>query len=163
MEITLHQLGVGVLIFLTGLSAGLCYTWSNAVTTGIGKLDDFGYLNAFQQMNRAILNPTFLIVFFGPLLVGPINVFLHKNVLGSMFWFLVLAVVLYVVGVVLVTIFGNVPLNEILDKTDLCKATSEEMESLRTLFELRWNQLHLIRTLSAVTSLAILLAGLVIT
>ena len=52
-----------LLVLVTGLSAGLCFTWLNAVTPGIGNLDNQGYLNAFQQMNRTIINPMFFIVF----------------------------------------------------------------------------------------------------
>ncbi|MBD3661527.1 MAG: DUF1772 domain-containing protein, partial [Arenibacter algicola] len=70
MEITIENIGITALILLTGLSAGLCFTWSNAITPGIGRLNDPGYLMSFQQMNRAIINPLFLLVFFGPSIVG---------------------------------------------------------------------------------------------
>ena len=73
MEITIQNIVFIVLILLTGLSAGLCFTWTNTVTTGLAQLDDFGYLSAFQQMNRTILNPTFFVVFFGPVLLNIIN------------------------------------------------------------------------------------------
>jgi uncharacterized membrane protein len=55
---------------LTGLLAGVFFTWNNAITTGIGRLNDVSYLKAFQQMNRTILNPLFYIVFIGPLILS---------------------------------------------------------------------------------------------
>ena len=58
----MENLKLALLVFgivCTGLTAGLCFTWSNAVTPGIGQLDNFGYLSAFQAMNRAILNAVF--------------------------------------------------------------------------------------------------------
>ena len=55
-------------MFLTGLMAGIFFTWSNAVKPGIGKLGDLEYLNALQSMNRVILNGAFLIVFIGAII-----------------------------------------------------------------------------------------------
>ena len=43
-------------ILLTGLMAGIFFTWSNAVKPGIGKLSDLEYLRSLQSMNRVILN-----------------------------------------------------------------------------------------------------------
>jgi len=149
------------LILLTGISAGLCFTWSNAVTTGIGRLDDLGYLSAFQQMNRTILNPMFFIVFFGPLLLNLVNIYLFKSASSTILWLLILATVIYFLGVVLITIFGNVPLNEMLDKTDLNSASDEELRNLRKTFEVKWNRLHLIRTLTSAISFLLLLISLI--
>ncbi|MBC8753879.1 DUF1772 domain-containing protein [Kordia sp. YSTF-M3] len=145
---------------LTGLSAGLCFTWTNTVTTGIGKLDNVGYLQAFQQMNRAIINPTFMIVFFGSFMLQVVNIFIFKNVPSSFLIHSITATVLYFLGVVLVTIFGNVPLNELLDKTDLAAANTAQLQNLRTHFEVEWNRLHLIRTITSILSFLLLLISL---
>jgi len=150
-----------VLVLLTGLSAGLCFTWSNAVTTGIGLLDDLGYLSAFQQMNRTILNPTFFIVFLGPIPLHLINIYLFKSTSSTTLWLLILATVIYFLGVVLITIFGNVPLNEMLDKTNLGSESVEELKSLRDAFENKWNRLHQIRTISSSISFLLLLISFI--
>lgn len=160
MEITIENIGITALILLTGLSAGLCFTWSNAITPGIGRLNDPGYLMSFQQMNRTILNPLFFLVFFGPSLLGAIYLYLFKNAPSPLIWSLTFGVVIYFLGVVLVTIFGNVPLNEMLDKTDIHSASIEELKQLRERFEVKWNRLHLIRTLSSIISFLLLMIGL---
>jgi len=160
MEYTYQHIVTIILVLLTGLSAGLCFTWSNAITPGIGRLDDLGYLSAFQQMNRSIINPMFIIVFFGPLFLGLINLYLFKNASSSIIWLLIFAVAFYFFGVLLVTMFGNVPLNEVLDKTDLNKASLEDLKLLRNRFEAKWNRLHLIRTASSITSFIILIISL---
>ena len=162
MDITFQNSSIIALILLTGLSAGLCFTWSNSITTGIGNLDNYGYLSAFQQMNRTILNPTFIIVFFGPFFLGLINLYVFKNASSSLIWLLILAIVIYFLGVALVTIFGNVPLNEILDKTDLVSANSQDLQTLRNTFEVKWNCLHLIRTMASISSFFILILTLLI-
>jgi len=158
MDTTFEYTALTVLILLTGLSAGLCFTWANAITPGIGRLDDMSYLMSFQHMNRTILNPLFFIVFFGPTVVGAINLYGHRNLV---FWPLVLAIVIYFFGVVLVTIFGNVPLNNTLDTTELSSANHLDLKTLRDLFEAKWNRLHIIRTISAVVSFLILIISLI--
>ena len=162
MEYTHQHIVAIVLVLLTGLSAGLCFTWSNAITPGIGRLNDFGYLSAFQQMNKSIINPLFILVFFGPFFLGLINLYLFKNASSPIIWLLIFAVAFYFFGVLLVTMFGNVPLNEILDQTDLGNATIEDLKLLRNRFETTWNRLHLIRTVSSITSFIILIICLVL-
>lgn len=162
MDFTLQHIVTIVLVLLLGLSSGLCFTWANSVTPGIGQLDDFGYLSAFQQMNRSIINPLFILVFFGPFFLGFINLYLYKNASNTIIWFLILAIAIYFFGVLLVTIFGNVPLNEILDKTDLSKASLEDLKQLREQFEDKWNRLHLIRTINSAVAFLLLILTLLI-
>lgn len=142
---------------LTGLTAGLCFTWNNAVTPGIGQLADIGYLRSFQEMNRSIINPVFILVFFGPVFLQIANIFLFRASSSAVIWMVTVSAALYIIGVVLVTIFGNIPLNESLDKTDLMQASAEELKLLRDKFEIRWNSYHLIRTLCATLSFLLLI------
>lgn len=159
MEINIKIVTLLIGIVLTGLTAGLCFTWSNAVTPGIGRLDDFHFLRAFQAMNRAIINKTFILVFFGPLIFLSVSTYLFRNSPIS-FWFILIGTAFFFIGLVLITIFGNVPLNEILDKSNLEALNAVELQDLRTRFEKPWNQLHIIRTISATVSLVLLLIGL---
>ena len=152
MDITFEHIGMIALLFLTGLSAGLCFTWTNAITPGIGRLENISYLMSFQQMNRVIINPMFIIVFFGPSLLGMINLIVLRNASSSIIWVLIIAIAIYFSGVILVTVFGNLPLNALLDKMDLRKASLEDLKLLRNQFENKWNRLHFIRTLSSVIS-----------
>ena len=147
-------------IICTGLTAGLCFTWSNAVTPGIGRLDDYGFLSAFQGMNRSIINPMFLIVFFSPVFTLFISSYMFKSN-STTFWFILIAAILFFAGVALVTIFGNVPLNEVLDKTNLETLSTTDLQDLRNKFEQPWNRFHMIRTITSTLSLASLLIGLI--
>lgn len=160
MEIKLKLIVLLFGILCTGLTAGLCFTWSNAVTPGIGRLDDFSFLKSFQAMNRAIINGKFLIVFFTPALLLFLNAYLFKNT-GLAFWFFLTAALLFFFGIGLVTIFGNVPLNEILDKADLESLSNIELKALRQKFEQPWNQWHTVRTISSLLSFALLLMGFI--
>ncbi len=160
MEINFKMIVLLVSILFTGLTAGLCFTWSNAVTPGLGRLDDLGFLKAFQAMNRAIINPSFLIVFMGPSLLLFINAFVFKNSSQFTFTSYLVAAILFFTGVGLVTIFKNVPLNEILDKTVLETASNVELTELRKTFEQPWNRWHMIRTVCSFTAFALLVIGM---
>ena len=160
MSFTFENTAIIALVLLTGLSAGLCFTWTNVVTPGIGRLDDLGYLQSFQQMNRTILNPVFFIVFFGPFFLNLISIYLFKSNPGYLLWLLILAGIIYFFGVLVVTVFGNVPLNEMLDKTDLGIASIDELRQLREKFEVKWNRLHSIRTFTSIISFLLLIISL---
>ncbi|MEO1011956.1 MAG: anthrone oxygenase family protein [Bacteroidota bacterium] len=163
MEFNLETALILITIILTGLTAGLCFTWTNAVTPGIGQLEDLDFLRAFQQMNRTIINPTFIVVFFGPFIGNMAIIYLRYTNPDKSFWVLIAAAALFILGVVFVTVFRNIPLNEMLDKTDLAAATVEDLKALRQKFEGPWKQWHLVRTISSTASFALLLIGLLVT
>ena len=163
MDFNLETIVIFIGIILTGLTAGLCFTWTNSITPGIGQLNDLGFLQAFQQMNRVIINPIFILVFFGPFITNVVTIYLKYQNADKAFWVFTAAAVFFILGVVFVTIFRNVPLNEILDKTDLVSASSEDLKLLRQKFEKPWNQWHLVRTFSSLTSFALLVLGLLLT
>ncbi len=142
---------------LTGLSAGLCFTWTNAITPGIGRLNDINYLQSFQHMNRTILNPLFFVVFFGPFFLLLAATYSYKEYPTHILWMLIVATVIYFLGIAVVTIFGNVPLNEIVDKTNLTNLNLDDAKSLRDRFERKWNNLHMIRTISSTFSFVLLI------
>ncbi|WP_299336308.1 DUF1772 domain-containing protein [uncultured Psychroserpens sp.] len=159
MEFKLKFIVLMLGILFTGLTAGLCFTWSNAVTPGIGRLDNLSFLKAFQAMNRAIINGKFMIVFFGPVILLFLNTYLFRNNSIS-FWLFLAAAILFFVGIGLVTIFGNVPLNESLDASHLETLTEIELQDLRNKFEQPWNKWHTIRTLSSLSTFVLLVIGM---
>lgn len=161
MEINFKIIVLMLGILFTGLTAGLCFTWSNAITPGIGRLDDLGFLQSFQAMNRAIINRSFLITFFGPVILLFINAYLHRNAHPTTFWSFMLAAILFLIGIGLITVFKNVPLNELLDKTVLENLSTIELKELRTKFEQPWNRWHIQRTIASFTSFSLLLIGLI--
>ncbi len=161
MEINFKIIILILSVLFTGLTAGLCFTWSNAITPGIGRLDDLGFLQSFQVMNRAIINRSFLISFFGPVILLFINAFMHRNVNTVALWSFILAAVLFFIGIGLITVLKNVPLNEILDKTILENLSTLELKELRTKFEQPWNHWHICRTIASFTSFLLLIIGLI--
>src|SRR4029079_3674587 len=127
-----------VTIVMTGLIAGLFYAYSCSVNPGLHRMDDRGYLSAMQNINRAILNPVFFMSFMGTLVLLPLSTILYWGKPG--FWWLLIAAVVYAIGVFGVTIAANVPLNDMLDKLDLKNASFEELRNFRGQFEETWNK-----------------------
>ena len=154
---------LGSAILLTGLMAGIFLTWSNTVKPGIGKLVDIEYLRALQSMNRVILNNVFRIVFFGAIIsLALIPVFYFNLYPKNIFWLFTLSFIIYLVGVLGVTALGNIPLNEILDKTNLESITSLEIKDLRERIEVKWNNFNLIRSISSLITFTLLVISFLI-
>jgi len=107
-----------------------------------------------QNINAAILNPLFFLSFFGTTILIPITTVLHKS--SSSFPWLLAASLIYLLGVLGVTMFGNVPLNNALSAFKLEGASLESIKDARTAFENSWNRFHTIRTIAAGLSLLIL-------
>lgn len=143
--------------------AGIFFTWSNAVKPGIGKLSDIEYLRALQSMNRVILNNAFKIIFLGAIIaVVLVPVFYYNLYPRNIFWLFVFTLVIYWIGVFGVTVSGNIPLNEILDKTNLESITSEEIKTLRKSIEVKWNNFNLIRCISSGITFILLIVSFLI-
>ena len=143
---------------LTGLSAGLLYAYACSVNLGLGRLPDREYLSAMQSINKEILNPLFFAGFFGALILLFVSAYLnYSRPASSRFIFLLIAALVYTIGVFGVTSFGNVPLNDALAKVNLQSASLAEISKLRISFEVPWNRLHSIRTIASVISLVLVI------
>ncbi len=142
-----------VAVLLTGLVAGLFYSYACSVTGALGKLPDREYVMTFQSINTAILNAWFFASFMGSLIVLPLATWLsYRAEVHFSFWLLLSATVVYAVGVFGVTMLGNVPLNNMLERFNRDTATLQDISSLRERFEAPWNKLNLIRTIAAIFS-----------
>ena len=141
----------------TGLVAGLMYSYSCSINPGLGRLTDIEYLRAMQSINRAILNPVFFMTFMGTLVLLPISTWLSYD--SARFGYFLAATIVYAVGVFGVTIAGNVPLNEALDKFNIGAASTEQLSLQRSLFEQKWNMFHVIRTVANVLSALLAILG----
>ncbi|MGX5683389.1 chryseobasin maturation helper ChrI [Chryseobacterium cucumeris] len=137
---------------LTALIGGLFYAYSCSVVLGLGKLSDTEYLKAMQNINKEILNPVFFMSFIGTLVFLPLSTFLLRGQ-QPVFIFLLLATLAYLIGVFGVTVVGNVPMNDTLDKFDISGSTTEAIRQMRENFENRWNFLNNIRTIFSVISI----------
>jgi uncharacterized membrane protein len=150
---TLSNLTLLLTTICVGLMAGVFYAYSCSVMPGLSRLPDREFLAAMQSINRAIQNPVFFISFFGALVLLPVCSFMkfgHPLLLSSRF--IIAATLVYLIGAFGVTVFGNIPLNNSLDKFDYANASGEALNLQRAAFEAKWNSLNLVRALSSVIS-----------
>jgi uncharacterized membrane protein len=138
---------------ITGLMAGLFYAWSVSVTNGIGRLGDKEFLASFQAMNRAIINPLFMVCFLGAAVLLPVTAYVNYD--QPRFLYILGAAVFYLVGIIGVTFIGNIPLNVALDKFNIAASTPEQMAAFRAQFENKWNMLNHIRSVAGTIALAL--------
>jgi uncharacterized membrane protein len=151
-----------VLILATttvGITAGVMFCYWIGVMPGLHGLDDREFIQAFQLIDRKIVNPLFVLVSFlggGALLLAGTGL---EGPGSEHFGLLVAATAVYVVGVVAVTLAGHVPRNAALDRFPVGTASAQEAADARRLFEGPWNHLHALRTIAAVASLILLVTA----
>jgi uncharacterized membrane protein len=141
---------------LTGLLAGLLYAFSVAVVPALRAIKGTAHISAAQAINVKIINPVFMLSFLGPVVLLPLAAFLHRDT--PQFAPLVAASILDIIGAVGVTVAGNVPLNEKLDKIDVSKLSEAEADQIRNDYQgpgSPWMRFHTIRTLAATAATAL--------
>jgi uncharacterized membrane protein len=120
---TPQQLAAIVVVGLTGVAAlgcavvgGVFYAFSSFVMRGLAVGDG---LRAMQGINRAAVRAPLMLPLFGTVLVGLVaSILLVVVGSGNAVWWAVAGELVYLVGVVGVTIAFHVPRNEALDAID---------------------------------------------
>jgi uncharacterized membrane protein len=138
-----------------GLSAGLFFTWANAVMPGLRRIDDRAYVAAMQGMNVAIVNPLFLLVFLGAPVLTTVAGALHlaADRRAALPW--IVAGLVFGTAVLVITFVVNVPLNNALDAAGEV-ASESGAAAVRTAFEARWVRWNLVRAIAAAAGFACL-------
>jgi uncharacterized membrane protein len=155
---TLQQITLAAAVTTAALMAGLFFAYSCSVSPGLGRLPDSGYVASMQHINRVIQNPVFFAAFFGALLLLPASAWLlYQSGGGGPFLLMAGAALVYLTGVFGVTILGNVPLNEALDRFILDHALPDAIAAQRRLFEAKWNILNNIRTITSLLAFVLAL------
>jgi uncharacterized membrane protein len=148
-------------ITLLGLMAGLLYGYSCSVNPGLAKLTDAEYIKAMQSINEAIQNPVFFVSFIGSMLVLPFTTWqVYDPEFKTCYNYMLLATLVYVVGVFGITLLGNVPLNNRLANYHLDANNESDIRNVRIIFEDAWSNFHLARTVSAVVAFVLSILSL---
>jgi len=142
----------------TGLMAGVYFAFSVFIMASL-RATPAGAA-AMQSINRTILSSGFMPLFFGTTLTS-----LAAAIIGALSLsspgavFALLGGVLYVAGMFLVTVFGNVPLNNALDAADPDSPEGAATWQRYLTTWTRWNHLRTIAsTLAAILFIAAIAA-----
>ncbi len=154
---------LGASILATGLMSGLWYGWAVSVIPGTRRVPDATYIVTMQSINRAIINPAFIIPFLGiPALLAGASFVQFRAGDHRRGWLLAGATATYLVGVLGVTAGRNVPLNEALAAFDVVDSDEPARTTRRRTYETPWNRWHYLRTVANVGSFALASAAAVV-
>jgi uncharacterized membrane protein len=143
-----------------GFAAGAFALYAHTVMPGLKATDDRTFVTAFQAMDRAIINPWFMVTAFMGALLLTIAAGLANLGRDPLPW-IAIALGLYLIAFV-ITIAVNVPLN------DAIKAAGDpdriaDIAAVRERFhEARWAAWNLVRTLLTTGAFASLAWALVV-
>jgi uncharacterized membrane protein len=146
-------------IITMGMAAGTFALYADTIMPGLRKTDDRTFVGAFQQIDRAIINPWFMIFAFGGALVLTAAAGVANRGTPAFGWIAV-ALGLYLVCVI-VTVAVSVPLN------DAIKAAGDpahiDVAQVRAQFgEARWAAWNLLRVATSVPAFGLLTWALVL-
>ncbi|MFI6606697.1 DUF1772 domain-containing protein [Streptomyces sp. NPDC050507] len=138
-------------VITTGLYAGFMLTFLVAIMPGLAALPDEGFTAAMRRFNEKVPGPAFLVLFLGVIAFPAVAAFTEYGEGG---WPLVAAALACAVVSHLVTIAGNIPLNQALAGSE-----GGDDSAARTAFEARWNALHRFRTALSLAAFVLLAAA----
>ena len=142
----------------SALIAGVFFAFSSFIMKALGKLPSQEGIAAMQSINVVVLNRSFLGTFMGTAAISLLIVALSLLQWNDMSapWFLSGAI-LYFVGTFLVTVMGNVPLN---DRLAAVSATDASAASVWTHYLDRWTFFNTLRTVAAIAAVLVFAIGL---
>ena len=132
-----------------GLMAGMFFAFSSFVMRALDAIDAAPRVQAMQQINQKILNPLFVVIFAGTALVSVYLVIVGVDDSTAADRSARLGAVLYLLGVIVVTMTQNVPLNNRLDHVD---ADGDDAASMWDWYRgrwMRWNHLRMLASAGA--------------
>jgi uncharacterized membrane protein len=149
----------GMAAIACALVAGFFQSFSEVVMVSLDRSMRAGGIEAMQTINREVFGTVFMVLLLGMSLAAPLAAGTAWFTLsGPPRTWLVLAGLSYFVGVFLVTLLGNVPMNTALSQLPF--ASPEAREYWEAVYFPRWTLWNHVRTLGAVSaSLCFLLAS----
>ncbi|HEY7465390.1 MAG TPA: anthrone oxygenase family protein [Dehalococcoidia bacterium] len=156
---------LGALTFATALGCGLVggvfFAFSTFVMPALARLPAAQGIAAMQSINVAVITPSVMVPLFGTgaaCLLLAVASLLTPSRPGR--WLVLAGAVLYVAGTVLVTIVGNVPLNDSLAAVDAAGAEGARVWAFYLTAWTAWNHVRTIAALAAAAALTLaLLSG----
>ena len=140
---------------VSGLSAGLFYSYACSVMPGLGRSSDRTFVEGMQGINVAIINPVFMVTFLGTAVLTGLAVLLYlpASVRGVLPW-IIAGLVLYLATLV-ITFAVNIPLNNQLMAAGEPDRIAD-LAAVRLKFETTWVRWNIVRALTSTAAFACL-------
>ncbi|MGV9313668.1 anthrone oxygenase family protein [Streptomyces sp. NPDC003691] len=165
---------IALAIISTGLYAGFMLTFLTGVMPALARLTDEQFLAAMRRINEVVPRPLFLLTFAGVVVFPALALAFPEEGRGAAATWLIVAGLVCSVLNHLVTVAGNIPLNNALAATERGTAATpggtagpgrtpdwsgRSDQQVRHSFEGPWNRFHLVRTLFTVAAFALLVTA----
>ena len=146
-----------VVLLGTAIMGGVFFGFSNSVMSALARRPAAEGMATMQSINVTVLNPLFLATFMGTAPLSLVLAYLAwiSDANGSLL--IVAAGLAYTFGTFLVTIVGNVPLNERLAKTE---TIAEEADVLWQRYLVSWTRLNTVRAIASLAATLLLAAAI---
>ncbi|WP_336322574.1 DUF1772 domain-containing protein [Streptomyces lavendofoliae] len=141
-------------VLSTGLYAGFMLIFLTGVMPALARLTDEEFVTVMRRVNEYVPRAVFLTVFAGAVLFPALALALPTaGASGGRRWLILAGLVCAALNH-LVTVAGNIPLNNA-----LAASRDGEPGAARKAFESRWNAFHLLRTTLITASFALLVTA----
>ncbi|MFC6487510.1 DUF1772 domain-containing protein [Nitratireductor sp. GCM10026969] len=136
-----------------GLLAGLYFAFSTFIMTAFARIDQAHGIAAMNSINATILGSLFMPFFFGTTLAGAV-----LAILALFRWdepgaaVMLAGGLVYVIGMFLVTVIYNVPLNNELTRTGAAEVWSRYLKD--------WTFWNHVRTVASAAAMALFIAAI---
>ncbi len=157
----LLTLAAGVLALLgSALIGGVFFAFSSFIMKALARVPSSEGIAVMQSINVVVINPSFIGAFMGTALLSvAVSVLVLMNGINLATMFFIGGAVFYFVGTFLVTMFGNVPLN---NQLAAVSATDPDAIELWAHYLERWTMLNHIRTVAAIVASSLFAVGFMV-
>ncbi|MFD5102540.1 anthrone oxygenase family protein [Streptomyces albidochromogenes] len=147
---------IALAVVATGLYAGFMLIFLTGVMPALGRLTDEQFTAAMRRINEEAPRGVFVSVMLASVAFPAAALAVPEDGRSGARWALLGAGLALVVLNHLVTVTGNIPLNNALAASEQAGAPDREA---RAAFETRWNRLHLVRTLLVTAGFALVVSA----
>ncbi|WP_138897936.1 anthrone oxygenase family protein [Streptomyces chryseus] len=147
---------IALAVVATGLYAGFMLIFLTGVMPALGRLTDEQFTAAMRRINEEVPRGVFVSVMLASVAFPAAALAVPEDDRPGARWALLGAGLALVVLNHLVTVTGNIPLNNALAASEQAGAADREA---RAAFETRWNRLHLVRTLLVTAGFALVVSA----
>jgi uncharacterized membrane protein len=136
----------------SGVVAGVFFAFSSFVMPALWRLPAAAGIAAMQAINQAAIRPSFIVVLFGTAMVSiAATVWALLDFSGASAMWMIGGSVSFLLGVIGLTAFYHVPLNDELART---LPTSQDAPDIWARYVLRWSVGNHVRTIAGVAAAA---------
>ncbi|MFT5287017.1 MAG: putative membrane protein [Planctomycetota bacterium] len=156
---SLFQITTTLALIGAGTIGGVFFAFSNFVMKALERLPSLQGIAAMQSINVIVINPGFLGIFIGTAILSLGSVVVAYTQWGTTpSAYLLGGSICYLVGTLLVTVAGNIPLN---DRLAILDATESDADVEWRNFVERWCRLNHIRSVAALVAALLFCMALV--